>query len=76
LTYCLFGFLWLFLGGKGSDGFGDWLCVLVGCAVFGEQCACGATRGWWRDRVAYGDYIFLRFAMRVGLAPAARHIVG
>ena len=22
------------------------MCVLVGCAVFGEQCACGATRGW------------------------------
>ncbi len=33
----------------------------------------GATRGWWRDRVAFGDYMLFCFAMRVVLAPSALH---
>ena len=111
-----------FFGGKGSDGLGNDLVVLVGCAVFGEQCAFGATQGWretgspaattcffvlpcgwvWRLRrdillvaacLLWGDnapsalhkvggrqgrlrrlHVFC-FAMRVGLAPSALHIV-
>ena len=63
MTYCLFGFLGFF-GGKGSYGLGDWVVVLVGCAVFGET---GAP--------ARGANIFFCFAMQVGLAPTALHIV-
>ncbi len=81
-----------FFGGKGSDGLGDWVVVLVGCAVFGKQCACGATRGWRGDRVACGDYMLFLFCHAGGFgafgatyclwllmennAPAALHMVG
>ena len=34
---------------------------MVVMVAAGRQCACGATHGWWRDRVACGDYMLLRF---------------
>ena len=65
-----------FFGGKGSDGLGDWVVVLVDCAVFERQCACGATRDWRETGSPAATTCFFCFAMRVVLAPAALHIVG
>ena len=38
--------------------FGATYCLWL---LMGKQCACGATRGWWRDRVAFGDYMLFCF---------------
>ena len=65
-----------FFGGKGSDGLWDGLAVLVGCAVFGKQCACGATRGWRETGSPAATTCFFLFCHAGGLAPAALHIVG
>jgi len=62
-----------FFGGKGSDGLWDWVVVLVGCAVFGEQCACGATRGRRETGSPAATTCFFCFAIRVVLAPLALH---
>ena len=49
---------------------------MVGCAVFGKQCACGATRGWRETGSPAATTCFFLFCHAGGLAPAALHIVG